>query len=103
VGSWQKTPTWTLQVASIPHEEKKPAFGSFAFSKIGRHIPAGSCTTLQEYIGSGEHRLMMKGFGFDEADIVAVTSFKQPPTTSTPSRRVVSTPGAEARRVGSTA
>lgn len=58
-----------LEIVPIPHEEKEPAFGSFAFSKSDDAFRMAIDGALQEYLGSDDHRRMMREFGFDDAEI----------------------------------
>ena len=58
-----------LQIVPIPFEEKRPAFGSFAFSKSDNALRQTIDDVLLDYLGSIEHRLMMSRFGFSDAEI----------------------------------
>jgi polar amino acid transport system substrate-binding protein len=54
---------------AIDAHEKAPAFGSFAFPKADYELRGQVDEALQNYLGSREHRAMMKQFGFSDADI----------------------------------
>jgi len=58
-----------LEVVTVPSTEKKPAFGSFAFSKQDDALLEDVNRVLRSYYGSEPHRKMMRSFGFDDAEI----------------------------------
>lgn len=53
----------------MPPNEKEPAFGSFAFRKSDEAFRRAIDEALLVYVGSAEHRAMMKKFGFSDAEI----------------------------------
>ncbi|WP_440409687.1 transporter substrate-binding domain-containing protein [Neorhizobium petrolearium] len=58
-----------LETVIVGRDEKEPAFGSFAFRKSDAIFRQAVDDALLAYLGSGEHRAMMKTFGFDDAEI----------------------------------
>lgn len=62
-----------LEVVTIGIGEKEPAFGSFAFDKADDALRRAVDEALLAYLGSSEHRAMMKKFGFTDPEIDLVT------------------------------
>lgn len=62
-------PDWDLEVVTVPREEKQPAFGCLGFSLKDDAFRHAVDEVLEAYIGSPEHRAMMAGFGFSDADV----------------------------------
>jgi polar amino acid transport system substrate-binding protein len=62
-----------LEVVIVPSQEKEPAFGSFAFAKDDNELRRSVDDTLNTFLGSKEHLVMMADFGFsaDDVDLVA--------------------------------
>lgn len=62
-----------LDVVQIPADEKEPAYGCFGFGRSNDAFRNTIDEALSSYLGSGEHRAMMRAFGFTdrEIDIVA--------------------------------
>lgn len=58
-----------LEVVTVPSEEKEPAFGSFAFNKSDNEFRQAFDGALSEYLGSSEHRSLMRRFGFGDAEL----------------------------------
>jgi polar amino acid transport system substrate-binding protein len=58
-----------MEVVTIPAEERPPAFGAFSFAKDDRAFVADIDRALDAYLGSPEHRAMMRHFGFADAEI----------------------------------
>ena len=58
-----------LEVIFIDSVEKEPAYGSFAFNKSDEGFRKKIDSVLQSYLGSAEHRTMMKRFGFSDTEI----------------------------------
>lgn len=58
-----------LEVVTVPSEEKEPAFGAFAFNKSDDAFRRRVNQALLEYLGSNEHRSMMRRFGFNDAEV----------------------------------
>jgi polar amino acid transport system substrate-binding protein len=58
-----------LEVVAVPPNEKEPAFGSFSFRKSDEAFRQAIDEALLVYVGSDEHRAMMKKFGFSDAEI----------------------------------
>ena len=63
-----------MEVIVVPDSEKKPAFGSIAFSKQDDELRQQVDAVLADYLGSPEHRRMMAGFGFSDAEIDLVAN-----------------------------
>jgi polar amino acid transport system substrate-binding protein len=62
-------PDLEVEVVAVGAHEKEPAFGSFAFSKSDEGFRQAIDDALLAYLGSDEHRAMMKRFGFADAEI----------------------------------
>ena len=58
-----------LEVVAVPAEEKEPAFGAFAFNKRDDDFRRAIDRALLEYLGSADHRSMMRSFGFSDAEV----------------------------------
>ncbi len=75
-GFLDQHPELDMEVSMVPASEKQPAFGSFAFSigddELRRQVDA----VLVDHLGSPEHRRMMAGFGFDDAEIDLVADWQ---------------------------
>ena len=65
-----------MEVIVVPSTEKQPAFGSFAFSKQDGDLRHRVDAALADYLGSPEHRAMMAGFGFSDAEIDLVATWQ---------------------------
>jgi len=63
-----------LEVVPVAADEKAPAFGCFAFDKRDNELRRTVDAALLRYLGSDDHRSMMKGFGFSDAEIDLVAS-----------------------------
>jgi polar amino acid transport system substrate-binding protein len=72
-GFIERHPDMNLEVVAIGADEKEPAFGSFAFGKSDDAFRRAVDDALLAYLGTGEHRAMMKKFGFDDAEIDLVS------------------------------
>jgi polar amino acid transport system substrate-binding protein len=57
------------EVVTVGADEREPAFGCFAFNKSDDAFREAIDDALLAYLGSGEHRAMMKKFGFADAEI----------------------------------
>ncbi len=66
-----------LEVVTVPSSEKAPAFGSFGFSLADNKLRAQVDDILVEYLGSADHRLMMKAFGFTDGEVDLVVGADQ--------------------------
>lgn len=62
-------PELQLDVVIVPTSEKSPARGSFGFSLDASEFCRSVDAILEHFIGTPEHRAMMAGFGFDNAEI----------------------------------
>ncbi|MEQ1956221.1 transporter substrate-binding domain-containing protein [Mesorhizobium sp. CN2-181] len=68
-GFLDRNPDNQWAVVVIGCDEKEPAFGSFAFSKSDDAFRQEIDQALLVYLGSSEHRAMMKKFGFSDAEV----------------------------------
>lgn len=73
-GYMEQNPDLPLEIVTVGRDEKAPAFGSFAFSKSDTAFRQAIDKALLAYLGSTEHRAMMKSFGFDDSEIDLVTA-----------------------------
>ena len=71
-GFIQRHPAWDVERITVPFNEKKPAFGSFAIAKGDLELLDMVNTALDRFIGSTGHRNMMARYGFDDADVDAL-------------------------------
>ncbi len=76
-GFLEQHPELDLDVIAVPVSEKQPAFGSFAFSRQDDELRQQVDGALADYLGSPDHRAMMAGFGFSNAEIDLVAN-RQP-------------------------
>lgn len=58
-----------LAVVTVPVEEKAAAFGSFGFALHDAAFRQAVDAALEEFLGSDDHRRMMRGFGFSDAEV----------------------------------
>lgn len=58
-----------LDVVTVPSSEKEPAFGSFGFSLSNDELRNKVDDALASFLGSDQHRSMMKKFGFTDIEI----------------------------------
>lgn len=63
-----------LEVVTVPSSEKVPAFGSFGFSLSDSELRAQVDDALVEFLGSDQHRSMMKRFGFTDDEVNLIVS-----------------------------
>jgi len=68
-GYLEQNPDLPLEIVTVGRQEKEPAFGSFAFGKSDIAFRQAIDDALLAYLGSAEHRAMMRSFGFDDAEI----------------------------------
>jgi|LNFM01.1.fsa_nt_gb polar amino acid transport system substrate-binding protein len=73
----ERTPDIQLEVVAVGPDEKEPAFGSFAFGKSDNAFRQAIDDALLVYLGSSEHRAMMKKFGFSDAEVDLVALLDQ--------------------------
>ena len=76
-GFLERYPDIQLEVVAVGPDEKEPAFGSFAFGKSDDGFRQAIDEALLVYLGSSEHRAMMKKFGFSDAEVDLVAGFNQ--------------------------
>jgi polar amino acid transport system substrate-binding protein len=62
-------PDLEVEVVTVGADEREPAFGCFAFNKSDDAFREAIDDALLAYLGSGEHRTMMKRYGFSDAEI----------------------------------
>lgn len=69
LGFMQQNPELDLEVVSVL--PKRPAAsGAFAFRQSDRELQSAVDAALLCYIGSDEHRVLMRNFGFDDQALV---------------------------------
>ncbi|AMS45545.1 transporter substrate-binding domain-containing protein [Aminobacter aminovorans] len=68
-GFLERHPGTQLTVVAVGADEKQPAFGSFAFARSDDDFRRAVDGALLVYLGSREHRRMMKTFGFSDAEV----------------------------------
>ncbi|MGK6317684.1 hypothetical protein [Neorhizobium sp. DT-125] len=68
-GYLEQNKSLSLETVIVGRDEKEPAFGSFAFNKSDEAFRQTIDEALLAYLGSEQHRAMMKTFGFDDAEI----------------------------------
>ncbi len=73
-GFMEQHPELPLNVVAVDAKEKEPAFGSFGFAKSDEAFRQAIDNALLTYIGSNEHRSMMRKFGFVDAEIDLIAS-----------------------------
>lgn len=62
-----------IEVVTVGVDEKEPAFGAFAFNLADDAFKQAIDEALGAYLGSLQHRAMMKEYGFSDAEIDLVT------------------------------
>lgn len=67
-------PDLALDVITIPPDEKPPAKGTFGFALHDTGLREAVDKILIIYIGSPQHRAMMQGFGFTNAEVDLVAT-----------------------------
>ena len=68
-GFLQENAALGLTVVDVPHKERAPAFGCFAFARTATDLRGRVDLTLNTFIGGSKHRRLMKAFGFANADV----------------------------------
>ncbi|WP_284775704.1 transporter substrate-binding domain-containing protein [Agrobacterium sp. lyk4-40-TYG-31] len=58
-----------LDVIPVPVKERAAAFGAFGFRQSDSELKDAVDAALTQYLGSDEHRKMMRNHGFTDADI----------------------------------
>ena len=58
-----------LAVVNVPLRDRAPAFGCFAFARTANDLRNRVDQVLNTFVGSAEHRHLMKTFGFADADV----------------------------------
>ena len=66
-----------LELVTVPNNEKPAAFGSFAFSKADVELKQKINHALDSFLGSAQHREMMKTYGFNDDEVDLVINFKK--------------------------
>lgn len=64
---------WEIDFIEIPTIEKAPAFGSFAFALEDKAFRDRVDEVLHEILGSDQHKLIAKEYGFTDAEINLVS------------------------------
>ncbi|MDT3722537.1 transporter substrate-binding domain-containing protein [Pseudomonas oryzihabitans] len=65
----EQNPAAQVQTVVIAATEKPPAFGAFAFAKHDDELRLRVDAVLDRLLGSTEHRLLLKRFGFTDQEI----------------------------------
>ena len=73
-GFLQRNPALALEVVSVPRAEKEAAFGAFAFNKSDDELRTAVDGALRLYLGTDQHRAMMRRFGFASAEVALVAA-----------------------------
>lgn len=68
-GFLERRPDLDLALTMVPEDEKKPAFGSFAFARSDDTFRHAVDQILGGYLGSSTHRLTMRRYGFADTEI----------------------------------
>lgn len=68
-GFLQRQPDLDLSVVPVPLSEKEPALGSFAFAVSAGSLRAAIDEALLAYLGTSQHRAMVKSFGFSDSEV----------------------------------
>jgi polar amino acid transport system substrate-binding protein len=68
IGFLEKTAQSELEAVTVSMSEAQPALGAFAFRKSDDALREAIDAALHSYLGSPEHRAMMMGFGFSNAE-----------------------------------
>lgn len=63
-----------LEAVTVEANEKELAFGAFAFNKSDTELLQAIDDALAAYLGSHDHRAMMKRFGFSDVEINPVAT-----------------------------
>ncbi len=69
-----RNPDMAVDVVAVPADEKPPAFGCFAFSPDNHELCNAVNEFLRQFLGSSDHRQIMAGFGFNDAEIDLVAN-----------------------------
>lgn len=70
LGFMQQNPELDLEVVSVLPKERPAASGAFAFRQSDRELQSAVDAALLCYIGSDEHRVLMRNFGFNDQALV---------------------------------
>ncbi|SCX27728.1 putative amino-acid ABC transporter-binding protein precursor [Agrobacterium sp. DSM 25558] len=73
-GHLSRHPDIDMDVIAVPRTEHTAAFGAFGFRQSDDTLKNAIDSALTQYLGSNEHRAMMKTFGFSDADINMITT-----------------------------
>ena len=68
-GFLASNPKLALEIVPISPQERPAAYGAFGFSKADDALRHAIDEALHQYLGSQEHRTMMRRYGFSDADI----------------------------------
>ncbi|MEM9277566.1 MAG: transporter substrate-binding domain-containing protein [Pseudomonadota bacterium] len=68
-GFLEQNPDYDCETVMVPANEKEPAFGCFAFNKEDETLRLSVNKILDAFIGSFQHREMMKKYGFEDQEI----------------------------------
>ncbi len=68
-GFMKQNPDWPVELVFVSAEEKRPAFGSFAFALNDQSFQKEVDGVLAAFLGSDAHRDMVRDFGFGDAEV----------------------------------
>jgi polar amino acid transport system substrate-binding protein len=70
LGFLQQNPELYLEIVTVSAKERPAASGAFAFRQSDRELRNAVDAALRSYIGSDEHRALMRNFGFDDQALI---------------------------------
>lgn len=70
LGFLQQNPELDLEIVTVSPKERPAAPGAFAFRPSDRELQSAVDGALLHYLGSDEHRALMRNFGFDDQALV---------------------------------
>lgn len=69
-----QNPDWNVELILVPATQKPPAFGSFVLALNDATFRGEVDTVLSGFLGSDDHRNMVAGFGFLDAEVDSAVS-----------------------------
>lgn len=66
LGFLQQNPQLDLEIVTVSSKERPAASGAFALRQSDRKLKSAVDAALLRYIGSEEHRALIRNFGFDD-------------------------------------
>jgi len=79
-GVLARNPGWGLEAVEVPYAEKPPAFGAFAVALEDPELLGRVNAVLAGFLGSAEHRVIAKRYGFSDGEVDLVSGDKAPGT-----------------------